>query len=60
MSSSNELCGLGQGLWEDFRVVDYDDNKYKKYVEHIKLCEICKKGLDIDEVINEKDLIEMV
>ena len=56
---SDELCDLGQDLWEDFRAGEYDANKYKKYVEHIKLCEICKKGLEIDEVINKNDLIEM-
>lgn len=56
---SDELCDLGQELWEDFRVGDYDKDKYKKYVEHIKLCERCKKGLEIDEVIDEKDLIEI-
>lgn len=48
-----ELCDIGQELWERFRDDDYNENKYKKYVDHIKLCEKCKKDLEIEE----KDLI---
>lgn len=57
LKTSNELCDIGQELWEDFRDGDFDENKYKKYVEHIKFCAECKKRLDIDEVIDEKELI---
>lgn len=56
LESSNELCNIGQGLWEDFRDGDFDDDKYKNYVDHIKLCKECKKGLEIEDVIDEKDL----
>jgi len=57
LDTSNELCDIGQELWEDFRDGEYDENKYKKYVGHIKSCAECKRGLEIDEVIDEKDLI---
>lgn len=53
----NELCDTGQELWKDCRDGEYDENKYKKYVEHIKSCAECKKRLEIDEVIDKKDLI---
>lgn len=52
-----ELCSIGQKLWDDSSYENYDEVRYKKYVNHIKLCAECKKGLDIDEVIDDKDLI---
>lgn len=53
----NELCSVGQELWENCSGENYDEVRYKKYVGHIKFCYRCKKGLDIDRVIEDKDLI---
>lgn len=53
----NELCNVGQELWENCSGENYDEHRYKKYIEHIKLCTDCKKALEIDEVIDEKELV---
>ncbi len=46
MNKSNELCNIGQELWDNVRE-EYNKDKYKKYVDHIKFCKECKKGLEI-------------
>lgn len=51
-----ELCYVGQELWDMFRGEEHNRVKYKKYVEHIRQCEKCKKGLNIRELIDEKTL----
>ena len=51
MAKDNELCDEGSVLWSLVRS-DYSDEKYRRYVDHIKSCKECMRGLKIDEVIS--------
>jgi hypothetical protein len=54
-----ELCEIGQDLWESFCSI-CDDDSYKNYVDHVKSCSDCiqKLGLTKEdiEILNEDDL----
>lgn len=55
MAKDNELCDEGSVLWSLVRS-DYSDEKYRRYVDHIKSCKDCMRGLKIDEVITDDHL----
>jgi len=54
-----ELCEVGQDLWEDYRST-LEEHLYEKYVNHVKSCSECiqKLGLTKEdiEILNEDDL----
>lgn len=52
----NELCDAGQKLWEDIGEM-YSMGRWIIYIEHIRSCAECKKGLNIDKVIDENELL---
>lgn len=45
----NELCIIGNILWEESSTDNFEETRYAKYVEHIKKCPVCKKRLEISE-----------
>jgi len=53
----DELCMIGNILWEESSEENFNEKKYKKYVEHIKKCSVCWEGLEMSkhdmEILNE-------
>lgn len=54
-NDNNELCEEGQRLWL-LAISDYNDERYMAYIDHIKSCEECRRGLEIYEIISDKEL----
>ncbi len=44
----DELCKIGNDLWQKSSLKRYNTLSYNKYVEHIKKCSVCQKGLDLN------------
>ncbi len=45
----DELCKIGNNLWQESSLERYNILLYKKYIEHIKKCSVCQKGLGMSE-----------
>lgn len=54
-NNERELCDVGWSLWLTL-IDEYSNEKYIDYIDHIKSCDECKRGLDVDDVILENDL----
>lgn len=64
-TSDSELCEEGSRLWEDIfegrgMFDSLDDEKYHKYLSHIKSCEECLRRLGISSIIPEEELSKEV
>ncbi len=45
----DELCTIGNILWEESSGENFDEHRYIEYVRHIMGCIVCQRGLDISE-----------
>ncbi len=43
----DELCKIGNELWQESSLERHNILSYKEYIEHIKKCSVCQKGLDL-------------
>lgn len=50
-NKDDELCSVGVVLWLAL-ISDYSNEKYNAYMDHIRSCGECMRGLEIDGVID--------
>jgi len=45
----DKVCETGNNLWIRASGTNFNKNRYDKYINHIKECFICQKGLEMKD-----------